>query len=65
MKKHENKKTKCEFCEYKATTDFNLRTHIKYKHTLGPNSFKCDLCNYATTFPGNLKTHKKGKHTDN
>jgi hypothetical protein len=64
MKKHDNKKTKCKFCEYKATTDFNLRTHVKYKHTLGPNSFKCDLCNYATTFPGNLKTHKKGKHAD-
>ena len=63
--KHSSVRYPCTVCDYKGTTEMNLRAHIKYVHTLGPNSFKCDGCSYATTFPGNLKSHKKNKHVKN
>jgi len=60
--KHSGVRFSCEQCIYTSTTKQVLRSHIKYVHTLGPNSIKCTLCAYKTTFPVNLRSHMKAMH---
>ena len=50
----------CKKCDYKATTNSNLKVHIKGKH-LGIN-YQCDICHKSFTQKGNLSIHKESLH---
>jgi uncharacterized Zn-finger protein len=55
---------KCPFprCTYKATTNANLKRHIR-RHT-GEKPFGCKVngCDYRSAQAGNLKSHLKNRH---
>ncbi|XP_063693897.1 zinc finger protein 64-like [Bolinopsis microptera] len=59
----------CEFCEFKTTTTFNLKRHIKNRHkeqqqeVREDNGVICQYCNEKMTL-GNLKRHIKNRHPE-
>ena len=59
----------CEFCEFKTTTTFNLKRHIKNRHkeqhheVREDNGVICQYCNEKMTL-GNLKRHIKSRHPE-
>ena len=54
------KKFLCTHCDYKATKNGHLKTHIKSVHE--GKKFPCQHCEYKATFKVSLQTHIKSVH---
>ena len=54
------KKFLCTHCDYKATVNGRLKSHIKAIHE--GQKFPCPHCEYNATFKVNLQTHIKSVH---
>ena len=55
----------CDFCDYKAWSDGNLRNHKKFRHQIKyrkARNIPCDLCEYKAWTTINLKYHIKIRH---
>ena len=50
----------CEHCEYKATTNGNLKIHTEAVHN--GKKYPCDQCDFKATQSGSLKIHQKIQH---
>ena len=58
--KHEGIKYACYQCDYQATRQDNLTTHIQSVHE--GIKYDCNQCDYKATQKTNLTTHIKKKH---
>ena len=47
----------CQCCEYKATTNGNLKIHIQSKHE--GKTYQCQCCEYKASRNDYLKTHNQ------
>ena len=50
----------CNQCDYKATTQGNLRKHKQSKHE--GVKYYCNQCDYKATQQRRLRSHKQSKH---
>jgi len=59
----QEKRHKCEQCDFHSTSKSNLKKHVQSKHD-GIRYF-CDQCDHITTQNSHLKAHIRSKHKDN
>ena len=57
---HEGHKFPCPHCEYKATKNGNLQTHIKSVHE--GQKFPCPQCDYKAAWKSIVQKHIKTDH---
>ena len=50
----------CNQCEYKATQQGHLNTHIQSKHD--GVKYPCNQCEYQFSYNSDLKKHQRFKH---
>ena len=54
----------CEQCGAPFTHQYDLKQHMKVKHTSDPILFSCSLCDFTSNYEKSLKRHKKRRHLD-
>ena len=56
MSVHDGIKYQCDHCDYKATTQYNLKKHKMSVHEV--IKYQCDICGYKAVQKGTLKIHQ-------
>ncbi|RXG68520.1 Zinc finger and BTB domain-containing protein 7A [Armadillidium vulgare] len=46
----------CHLCHYRSTTPFNIKKHIRYRHT-GEKPFQCSMCGKFFAENSSLQVH--------
>ena len=63
--KHKGVKYACNQCDYPATQQGNLRTHVQFKHDKSVHYYYgCNQCKQKFTRKGSLKNHLRIQHTE-
>ena len=57
---HEGVKYPCDYCDFKAATNVNLRNHVKTVHE--GVKYYCDICEFRTARVSRLNKHMRTEH---
>jgi len=72
--KKQEKKLKCELCEYSSVFPYEMKSHVYFKHGAGTTLilkknesgvYACDQCEYSSVKMCNVKLHIFSKHVSN